>query len=396
MTSVRMSPNEALATLFTDEGKRNPYPCYEALRELGPVIPLGPNLTVVTGHAESAAVLRDRNFLVTDAAEHRLTGMITHSSWNCFTKIVMFSNEPDHSRLREFFREPYSPRNVGKTRALVESQAERLCDELAERAPRPIDLVEEFTFRLAAAVTGDLLGIPEPDQPALRGPILAATTAFEPIFDPAELAEGDLAMDELLTHVARLVHRSRSCPRDDLTSALVRERDSLGLISEEELHAGLVMLLISGAQTPSDLLGNAIRLALDHRGQEAEPGFVTEVLRHDPPIHALTRVVDREGEIAGITVRPGSRVFVLLAAANRDHRRFAAANEFNPSREHNQPLAFGLGAHHCLGAALATMQTEVALGVVLRRFPRMRRTGEYGYRGQLVQRGLTRLDVKLS
>jgi hypothetical protein len=85
------------------------------------------------------------------------------------------------------------------------------------------------------------------------------------------------------------------------------------------------MLLISGAQTPSDLLGNAIRLALDHPAQAVEPGFVTEVLRYDPPIHALTRVVGREAEIAGVTVRPGSRVFVLLAAANRDRRRFAGS-----------------------------------------------------------------------
>ncbi|MFD9963693.1 cytochrome P450 [Amycolatopsis sp. NPDC058986] len=143
------------------------------------------------------------------------------------------------------------------------------------------------------------------------------------------------------------------------------------------------MFLIAGARTPSDLLANAIKLALAEPASYAGASttdFVTEVSRFDPPIHTLTRVSECGLEKFGTTVGTGAHVMLVLAAANRDPRRFADPDTFRPGRQANRPIAFGLGAHYCLGAALARMQTETALPVLLRHFPSIRLTGRPEYR----------------
>ncbi|KAA8880615.1 cytochrome P450 [Nocardia colli] len=397
MTNVTIGPSEALGALFTASGKSNPYPLYTALRELGPVISLGPKLVFVLGYAECAAALREPGLLVTDAARHRKSGMIEHSSWQCFTKIMMFSNEPDHERLRGFSRWAYSPQRVSALRPVVERWAGELAERLADRPTDTVDLVEEFTFRLAVSVTSEIYGIPEPDRMPLHGAVTAATTAFEPISDLGDLAPGDAGMDVLVAYLTDLVHRRRAEPGDDLTTAMLHDCDATGTITEDELVAGLVMFLIAGTQSPSDLLGNGIRLALADPAAFAAAGiadFVTEVLRFEPPIHALTRVAAHDLTVSGTTVRAGAQVLLVLAAANRDPARYTDPDRFEPQRTANRPIAFGLGVHHCLGAGLARMQTEVALPILLQRFPDMTLAGDPPYREQLVQRGPERLLVR--
>ncbi|MGI8312727.1 cytochrome P450 [Saccharopolyspora hattusasensis] len=397
MTDVAMGPSEALAALFTPEGKHDPYPLYRALWELGPVVPLGPRMTLVLGYQECCAALREPDLLVTDAAVHQSTGMLEHSSWQCFTKIMMFSNEPDHDRLRRFAREAYSARRVATLRPMAERSCARLLARLSELdTGGPVDLVSEFTFRLPMAVTGELLGIPEADRMGLRAAITACTTAFEPILDLDELRPGDAGMDVLLDYLGGLLRERRAHPADDLISSMVSERDATGALSDEELLASLVMFLIAGAQTPSDLIGNIVRLALEHpEATQDTSAFITESMRFDPAIHALTRSAARDLDLFGTRVAAGSRVLLVLAAANRDPRRFTDPGRFDVTRADNQPLAFGLGTHYCLGAALARMQTEVALPMVLTAFPTMALTRPLSYRDQLVQRGLARMGVTL-
>jgi cytochrome P450 len=395
---------EALSRLFTAAGKHNPYPLYDVLWELGPVIPLGPRTTLVLGHDEISSALRDPRFLVTDAAVHQATGMIDHSSWRCFTKLMMFSNPPDHERLRRFSRWAYSARRLTEQRRVATEVTERLTARLAALDDGgPIDLVEAFSFRVPMNVTGQLLGIPEADRLGLRAAITAATTAFEPVFDLDELLPGDAGMDVLVGYLADLVRERRRHTGDDMVSVMVREADAGGTLSEEELVASLVMFLIAGVQTPSDLIGNTVRLALGHpaegRAMAADPAlapaFVTETLRFDPPIHVLTRVAATDLDFHGHRIAEGSRTLLVLAAANRDTRQFADPAEFDVARQDNQPLAFGLGPHFCLGAAFARMQVEVAVPTLLRRFPGMALTSPPVHRDQLVQRGFARLDVTL-
>ncbi|MEW2116174.1 cytochrome P450 [Streptomyces sp. NPDC005474] len=404
LTEPVMGPAEALSELFTPAGKHHPYPLYDALWELGPVIPLGPSGTLVLGYDEVCTALRDPRFLVTDAAVHQATGMIDHSSWQCFTKIMMFSNPPDHERMRRFSRWAYSPGQVAEQRQLAVKAAERWTAHLADLDDGgPLDLVEAFATRVPVAVTGELLGIPEADQMELRTAITATTTAFEPIFDRAELLPADAGMDVLVGYLEDLVRERRRRPGDDLVSAMVRDRDADGALSEEELVSSLVMFLIAGVQSPSDLIGNTVRLALEHPAEghgmttddDLVSAFITETLRFDPPNHVLTRAAETDIDFYGHRVVAGSRALLVLAAANRDPRRFTAPATFDITRKDIRPLSFGLGPHYCLGAAFARMQVEVAVPILLRRFPRMALAGAPTYRDQLVTRGFARMDVTL-
>ncbi|MGI5459788.1 cytochrome P450 [Streptomyces sp. CA-249302] len=400
-----MGPSEALSELFTPAGKHNPYPLYDALWELGPVIPLGPSGTLVLGYDEVCTALRDPRFLVTDADVHRTTGMNEHSSWQCFTKIMMFSNSPDHERMRRFAGWAYSPREVTERRQLAAKWAEHWATRLAELDEGgPVDLVENFAVRVPISVTGELLGIPEADQMGLRSAITATTTAFEPVFDRDELLPADAGMDVLVGYLADLVRERRRRPGDDLAGAMVRDRDAGAELSEEELVASLVMFLIAGVQSPSDAIGNTVRLALQHPAESREmtadddlvPAFVTESLRYDTPNHVLTRAAETDIDFYGHRVAAGSRALLVLAAANRDPRRFADPATFDVARKDNRPLSFGLGPHYCLGAAFARMQVEVAVPILLRHFPRLALADPPTFRDQLVTRGFARMDVTLN
>ncbi|MEU1184206.1 cytochrome P450 [Streptomyces sp. NPDC005820] len=414
MTEPVMGPAEALSELFTPAGKHHPYPLYDALWELGPVIPLGPAGMLVLGYDEICTALRDSRFLVTDAAVHRTTGMNEHSSWQCFTKIMMFSNSPDHERMRRFAGWAYAPRQVAERRLLAIRAAERWTSHLATLAGGgdggdeggdggPVDLVEAFATRVPITVTGELLGIPDADRMPLRTAITATTTAFEPVFDRDELLPADAGMDVLVDYIADLVRERRRRPGDDLVSAMVRDRDTAGALSEEELVASLVMFVIAGVQSPSDLIGNTVRLALDHPAEglrlttddDFASAFITEALRIDPPNHVLTRAAATDIDFYGHRVAAGTRALLVLAAANRDPRQFTDPATFDTARKDSRPLSFGLGPHYCLGAAFARMQVEAAVPVLLRRFPRMTLAAPPTYRDQLVTRGFARMDVAL-
>ncbi|MTD52381.1 cytochrome P450 [Amycolatopsis pithecellobii] len=397
-TQNAIGPSEALGTLFTPSGKRNPYPLYEALRELGPVVKLGPKLVFAQGHDACTDALREPGLLVTDASVHSKTGMLEHSSWQCFTKIMMFSNGTDHDRLRTFSRWAYNPQSITGLRSTIEDKATGLAQRLTAWAGDPVDLVEEFSSRLTLAVTGELYGIPLSDQLMLRSAIANTTTAFEPVFDLSELADGDAGMDVLVDYMAGLADSRRREPRDDVATRMVHEADATGTVTSDELVAGLVMFLIAGVQSPSDLIAGTIRMALlkpaEWQAADAE-AFVTEVLRFDAPSQVLTRVAGCDVVLAGVPVAEGARVMLLLAAANRDPSRYDEPDVFRPHRSPNRPLSFGFGMHYCLGAQLARMQAEIGLTTLAHHFPHMTLEDEPRYRDQLVQRGLARLPVRL-
>ncbi|WP_410605834.1 cytochrome P450 [Amycolatopsis sp. lyj-90] len=400
MTTVDKSlgPSEALGKLFTPAGKREPYGLYVALRELGPVVKLGAKLVFVQGYDACAAALREPGLLVTDATVHRKTGMIEHSSWQCFAKIMMFNNGTDHDRLKNFSRWAYQPQSITGLKSMIGAEAKALAERLDTVEGSTVDLVEEFSSRLTLAVTGELYGIPPSDQIALRSVITDTTTAFEPISDLRELSAGDSGMDVLVDYMAALAADRRKNPRDDLTTTMVREADATGTISTDELVAGLVMFLIAGVQSPSDLIAGAVRMALIEpdrfRAAETE-AFVTEVLRFDPPSQVLTRIAGTDVTIGEAQVEPGARVMLMLAAANRDSARFSAPDVFEPRRAPNRPLSFGLGMHYCLGAQLARIVATSGLATLTETYPFMSLASEPRYRDQLVQRGLARLEVDL-
>ncbi|MEU2873365.1 cytochrome P450 [Streptomyces olivoreticuli] len=406
MTTTATDPRTAMMTLLSPQGKRDPYPLYEALRAYGPLIPLGPGQLLVTGHAECARALREPALLSTDAAvqDAMMPGWRDHSSWRWLTKNMLFSNNPDHDRYRRFFGVAFTPRRIADLRPVVTERITALVERLAALGAdgSPVDFMAEFAFRVPMAVMGELLGIPEEEQPGFRGAIGAITTALEPIQDLKQLVPGDAAMDELAVYFTDLVAERRVRPGTDLVSELVRLRDGSGDLGEEELVANFMLLLVAGTEAPMDLIGNALRLAVEHpehAGRLREdpslaPGFVEETLRFDPAAQALNRMAVRDFDFFGVPVTAGTKVTLLIAAGNRDPRQYADPGVFDPARQGNHALTLSGGAHYCLGAGLARMQAEIALPAVLSRFPGLALEGEPTFRDQLVQRGFGQLPVK--
>lgn len=400
MTHLASGPSEALTGLFSPAGRQDPYPLYESLRADGPVLALDPQMTLVLGYDECCSALRHPALGVTDAAFHRQAGTLAHSSWRYLAQTAMFSNEPDRARRRLLTHPAYTARRVAELRPTVLRRARLLTRRLA-RADRggPVDLVESFTAPLSMAVTGELLGIPEPDRMGLWDAVLAITTAFEPVATDGELRGADLGMDVLAGYLGDLARERRARPRGDLISGMVRDAD--GLCTEDEMIASLVLLLSAGAMT-ADLIASVTRLALAHPGLAAamtgDPGvaadFVTEALRIDPPVQARTRVAATDLDFYGTPVPAGSRLLLSLAAANHDPRRFRAPGRFDISRQGSPPLTGGSGPRYG-PEAFARMQAELVVPQLLREFPRLAPAGPPEYRDQLMLRGLARLDVRL-
>jgi cytochrome P450 len=392
-------PLDVLARLLSFEGKQDPYPLYEEMRSHGSMVDLG-SYVFATGYAECARALREPELLSTDGAvqDARLPGWREHASWRWLTKNMLFANEPDHERYRRFFTSAFSARAVLTRRPLVERLADEAVEHVAALAAvgEPVDLVPEFSFRLPMAVIGSLLGIPAADQPGMRALIGDITTALDPIGDLSELEPGDAGMERLSVYFYDLIARQRAAGDGTLTSDWLRACDADGPISEEELVANLMLLVVAATEATQDLLSNMVRLAIEYPGHGARlrddpeavaDGFIDETLRFDPAVQVLNRVAAKDLVYFGVPVAEGTAITLLIAAANRDPRRFADPELFDPGRPDNQPLTMSGGPHFCLGAALARMSAEVGVPRLLRRFPRLALAGRPTFRDQIVQRG---------
>jgi cytochrome P450 PksS len=216
------------------------------------------------------------------------------------------------------------------------------------------------------------------------------------------------AVWRFLRDIRKLIQARRAQPRDDLVSALIQAEEAGQQLSEEELVAMTVLLLVAGHETTVNLIGNGTLALLEHPEQLArlrnDPALirsaVEELLRFASPVETATeRYAREEVRIAGVTIPRGELVFAVIASANRDERQFADPDKLDITREPNKHLAFGLGAHYCLGAALARLEGQLALGTLLRRAPGLRLAvapAALRWRSGLVLRGLKALPVRLA
>ncbi|MBG0823437.1 cytochrome P450 [Planomonospora sp. ID91781] len=395
-----VSPEEAMAALLSPEGRRDPYPRYEALRAHGDLVRIRPGLMAAVGYAVCARALRETRLQVQDAGSYdrALPGWRSHSSLRGWTDSMLYTNPPDHTRLRRLVSGAFTFRRVTALRPAIERMTGRLLDRMAELGAggAPVDFMQEFAFRLPVGVIGALLGVPEDDQGWFRTAAADVTLALEGTTDASVLGTADKAMDELSAYFAGLIARRRRHPADDLISDLVRVHDTDGSrLGEHELTGNLVLLLSAGFDTTTHLLGHGLKLALEHPAcaarLAAEPGFaeghVEESLRFEPPVQATTRWAAADLDLLGTHVSAGTKVVILLAAGNRDPRRFDRPDVFDPERPDNQPLSFGGGAHFCLGAALARLEARIALPMLLRRFPGLAAAGPAVHRDRWLVRG---------
>jgi hypothetical protein len=327
----------------------------------------------------------------------------TVALWRGLRRWAVFTDPPLHTRLRGALAPHFAGRELGRRlRPRIEALVSGLLDRAAGRGE--MDVVGDLAGPLPVVVIAELLGVPESDRARLK-PWSDELAAFvgSAIGTADRHQRAARSLGEMSEYLAWLAAERRRAPRDDVTSALVAA-SARGELSEEELVASGVMLLFAGHETTTNLIGNATLALLRHPAEaaawRAEPALassaVEELLRWDGPGQAMVRVAAEDVELGGRTIRRGERLFLMVNAANRDPRQFADPDRLDLRRADNRHLAFGHGAHFCLGAPLARMEAQVALGALLRRFPGLAlRDAPLAWLPSVVFRGLRALPVAL-
>lgn len=355
---------------------RDPYPTYDTLRARGPVVRhRGLNSWLLTSFDACDQALRSSATVSRDDF-YRSVGPWSHLSdrdRSMFTESLIMIDGPKHARLRKLVARAFTPRAVAGLGPRIEALATSLL-ETALRSEVP-DLQRDVFDPLPLYVIGEQLGVPEHDRPLLEELSGEFAKFLDPIgaFDALEMAAAVQQLDDAL---ARWVDGRRGAPGDDLLGALVQAGDTLegGAITTDELRSLVAVLITAGHETTSKFLGNAF-VALSSRPEhrrvvEEDPtaieAAVDELLRFDSPVQTLQRIATEDMEICGVKIRRGDPMMLLLGAANRDPRRFPRPDRLDFTRANDRLVAFGFGAHHCVGAALARRQAQVVLPVVCR------------------------------
>jgi cytochrome P450 len=286
---------------------------------------------------------------------------------------ILTMDPPEHGRLRRLVAKGFTARRTEQLRARAQEIVDGLLDDVEKQGP-PADLVEALAMPLPITVICELLGVPYADRGDFRewSDAALALTAFTP-------EEIVAANDKLRAYMAGLVEERRRTPTDDLLGTLVTARDEDDRLTEEELVVFGVTLLVAGHETTANQIGNFAYTLLTHPERLAElrsspdllPAAIEELLRVTPlgGTIGFPRITTEEVELSGVRIPPGEAVFAAAFAANRDPSVFERPDEIDFHREVNPHVAFGHGVHHCVGAPLARMELQVAIGSLLRRFP---------------------------
>jgi cytochrome P450 len=401
-----MEAAEILTTLLTPAGQADPYPLYAQLHELGAAVRVE-GVVIVVGYEAINGVLRDPAFRVADAERYDQVMPGWRDQPSLGLNGLLTLNPPQHPRIRRLISREFTQRRIAALEPAVAAMTDALLDEMAARGAggSPVEFMHDFAFLLPVTVICELIGIPESDRESFRPLATAVVATLEPAITPAQWAAADAAAVQLNDYFTGLAAQGRAQPRDDLLSALVSVSDADdGRLSASELLDNLQLLLVAGFETTANLLGNGLRIVLQdpkigdgvRSGSVPVPAFVDEVLRFDSPVQLTSRRRPDRAEVAGVAAAPEDEILTLLAAGNRDPRRFASPDTFDPSRIDGGPLSFGGGAHFCIGSALARLEAAVAFPRLLARFPALAAAGEPTRKDGLVLRGFATLPVTVA
>jgi cytochrome P450 len=402
-----MDAIEVLTQLSTPAGRADPYPLYAGLHELGEAVPAGPDDVIVVGYDAISAVLRDPGFLVSDESsfDQGLPGWQEHPVFVQGVDWILNLNAPRHHRIRSLIARAFTARRIAGLEPAIAKMADELIDAMADRGSSGsvVEFMHDFAFLLPVTVICELIGIPDADREGFRPVAREIAGVFE-VTDAETLPAINAAAVELLAYFTDLAARRRAEPRDDLLSDLLAISDAAdGRLTDAELLHNLTLLLVAGFETTTNLLGNGLHLVLHDPAAAAAAydqsvpaaAFVEEVLRYDSPVQ-LTSRIGYDTQLRGVPVRAGTGVLTLLGAGNRDPRRFAEPDRFDPARQDGGPLSFGAGAHFCIGAALARLEGAVAFPRLFERFPKISAAGEAVRRDRLVLRGFETLPITVA
>jgi cytochrome P450 len=317
------------------------------------------------------------------------------------TPSLIACDGPRHDALRAIVSRGFTPRRIA---AWEKRAREVVADCLARVEGREsFDLVEELAVRLPVTVIADMLGVPsERLHDFKRWSDMVIQTSTGPLRDDALSPRALQTLEEAIVYLSEVARERRRAPQDDLVSEIVSEREGEALHPQDAMMF-VLLLLVAGNETTTNLIGNAANALLDHPDQLALlaadpariPAAIEEAVRFDSPVQLVFRTATEDARIADTTIPKGATVAALIASANRDERRFPEADRFDIARNPQGHLGFGLGKHFCLGASLARLEARVALEALVPRLLTLRKREAQPVRlDSFLVRGPARLVVE--
>ncbi len=403
----------------------DPYPCYRALRDTAPVQwSPSTNAWCVSRYDDVMHVLRNPEifssramftFLMNQGNEGRppltwkVVRFMARFVWRVRMNPLEFTTARNliaedgesHTAMRAIVNRGFTPRRI----AAWEAKARQLVADamLKLRSGESFDLVEELAIPLPVTIIAEMLGVEPARQRdfkrwsdnmihAIAGPGRA---------DPFQQRTVDTII-ELLSYLRGVAVARRRAPADDLVSLIASEQQGATALSTREVVQFVMLLLVAGNETTTNLIGNAVTALLDHPAQLARlaadpslvPGAVEEALRYDSPVQVVFRTTTQDVDLAGTRIPKGAYVAPLLGSANRDERRFSDPDRFDIARNTQGQVGFGFGKHFCLGASLARLEARIALEALAPELVRLERMGSREVVDSFLVRGPRRLELR--
>ena len=399
-----MSTAEPIFDPRLPEFHANPYPFYHALREKDPVHQSPMGFWVLTRYDDVVTSLRDARFGRDGFAPLIEATYGPETAEGNLPRSMLMRDPPDHTRLRALVNKAFTPRVIEGMRAHIQGIVDRLLNKV--QGARSMDVIDDLAYPLPVTVICEMLGVPLDDQNAIRGwssDIARSLDAIGLMADPDIVARGVAARRNLTEYFRRLLPERRQHPKADLLSLLIGVEEQGDRLNEGELLAMCLLLFIAGHETTVNLIGNGTLALLEHPDQMARfkddpaliPSAIEELLRYDSPVQWTARITNADVEAGGRKIPSGSMVIAAIGAANRDPSHFPDPDRLDIARPDNRHVSFGFGIHFCLGAPLARVEGQIALGTLLRRMPDLAlQTGAtLDWRESSALRGLKRLPV---
>ncbi len=390
------------------EFKANPYPFYAQLRAEAPVyrtiLPDKQPAWLITRYDDVMMILKDEQRFVKKPANAKSPEQMKKMLWvppmfRAYSQNMLDSDWDQHSRLRGLVHKAFTPQLVERMHGRIEVLANELLDEAVRRGQ--MEVINDYALRIPLTIISEIMGVGQADAEKFHRwmkSILALTSAPNPLLGIPNL----WAIQRFLR---RTIKDRRIDPHDDLITALVQAEEAGDKLSEDELLAMLLILLVAGYETTINLIGNGTlallenpdQMALLHQKPELIKNAIEELLRYVSPVEQATERYAREDiTLHDVTIPKGEMVLAVLASANRDEQQFENPDKLDITRENIKHVAFGQGVHYCVGAPLARLEGQIAINLLVQRLPNLRLNTApeaLRWRPTLTVRGLEALPV---
>lgn len=383
----------------------NPYAMYKQLREVDPVHLSQTGEWIITRYEDARNILRSSDFLVGNRFEWLKKGInyfkykeLDFSSIeNAMQGFILFLNPPHHTRIRKFIQQVWNTRDV-------ESIVRNNLDQLLSKTSSQFDLVNDFGKPLPAMTIGKILGLPANDYAYLKENGSVMIKALDLYISFKDILRINEAAKNFINYFKKIIKEKESNPNDGVISKLVQLNKQEGALNDDELISTCILLFIAGEETSIGLMSTGLYNLLDHpevivklRSDHSKiPTAIEELLRYDSPVQIVGRIAGKDVMLGNKHISAGETVTVCLGSANRDSEIFDRPDEFLIDRSENKHLAFGGGAHYCLGDWLARIQTQLMIETLLDRFSKIELIEAPEWNNNLAIRTLTKLPVKIS